>query len=136
MYFKITSVAGVGAKAALGLLSVMSPSQLAVAIISEDITSLTRAAGVGKKVAARIVMELKEKLAESSDFAAETVAKSQGTISDGILSESAEAKRDAADALAALGYSRSDAVKATLEVSSDGMTSEQIIKAALKKLNR
>ena len=66
LFEMLTSVSGVGAKVALALLSAMSPEQLATAIASENITSLSQVTGVGKKIAARLVLELKSKVAKSS----------------------------------------------------------------------
>lgn len=131
----LTGVSGVGPKAAMSILSVMSPDRLAMAVCTEDIKSISKAPNVGAKTAARIVLELKDKIAK--DFITSSSAeKSAGSIGataphatmSGNLSEATEA-------LMALGYDRSSVIKAlggidpTLDV---GM----IIKTALKKLAR
>ncbi len=131
----LTSVSGVGPKAAMSILSVMSPDRLSMAICTEDTKSISKAPNVGAKTAARIVLELKDKIAKdfitssSSEKSAGSVASTAPHVAvSGNLSEATEA-------LMALGYDRSSVIKAlggidaTLDV---GM----IIKAALKKLAR
>ena len=127
----LITVSGVGPKVALAVLSLLSPARLSLAISSEDIKSIAKANGVGKKTAARIVLELKDKVSKQS-FASEeagitaTVGASIGKSSN--LSEALEA-------LMVLGYTRSDAQRAlggidpSLEVS-------KIIPLALNKLLR
>lgn len=128
----LTGVSGVGPKAAMSILSVMSPDRLAMAVCTEDIKGISKAPNIGAKTAARIVLELKDKIAK--DFIPGASAeKSAGSITathaaSGNLAEATEA-------LMALGYDRSSVIKAlggidpTLDV---GM----IIKMALKKLAR
>jgi len=132
MFNMLITVSGVGPKAAQAILAAMPPSKLVFAIISEDIKELSKAQGVGKKTAARLVLELKDKFAASTEARA---YETQGSIdaTSGQTMSSSE-KQDAIDALAALGYSRVDAMKAVLEVAVSGMSAEEIIKAALRKL--
>ena len=132
----LTSVSGVGPKAAMSILSVMSPDRLAMAVCTEDIKGISKAPNIGAKTAARIVLELKDKIAK--DFLPSSGAeKSAGNI--GATAPHAAAMggnlAEATEALIVLGYDRSTVIKAlsgidpTLDV---GM----IIKAALKKLAR
>lgn len=129
----LTAVSGVGPKAAMSILSVMSPDRLAMAVCTEDIKGISKAPNIGAKTAARIVLELKDKIAK--DFlpssGAEKSAGSVGSVAHATSGNLAEAT----EALIVLGYDRSSVIKAlggidpTLDV---GM----IIKAALKKLAR
>lgn len=124
LFRKLMTVSGVGAKAALALLSAMSSDGLKKAILFDDAATLTKANGIGKKTAQRIVLELKDKLgmvstgfAESADFA----------IIEG-------GRTEAVDGLIALGYSKSEAMEALAAVQEDDLTTEEYIKRALKKL--
>ncbi len=125
----VTSVNGVGARLGLALLSDFTSAQLALAVASGDAKVLTRAAGVGNKLAQRIVLELKDKLggfgsADTKALEAVTASAARG----GNLSE-------AIAALAALGYSQSEAA-GSLSDCTDDMPVETLVKRGLKKLAR
>ena len=129
----LTSVSGVGPKAAMSILSVMSPDRLAMAVCTEDIKGISKAPNIGAKTAARIVLELKDKIAK--DFLPSSGSeKTAGNIGSAPHASSGNLA-EATEALIVLGYDRSSVIKAlggidpTLDV---GM----IIKAALKKLAR
>jgi len=122
MFERLLTVSGVGPKAALALLSILTPDEISLAVTTDDFLTLSKAPGVGKKTAQRITLELKDKV----DSAIITPQQS--------ISIKSGAKQDAADALLALGYGRGEALKAILEVAIEGMDAEQIIKLALKKL--
>ncbi len=127
----LTSVQGVGAKHALAVLQVLPPDDLYDAIAAEDVTSLSRAHGVGKKLAQRIATELQSKLgtlAAASGPALKVVARKMGAKEEG----HAGSRADAVSALINLGY---DGVEARRAVASagDGDVAE-IIKRALKEL--
>ena len=122
----LISVTGVGPKAALNILSVLAPAQLIVAILSDDVLSLCKAPGVGKKTAQRIAMELRDKIKSKET---ESVLSPQQSLSPGH-----EQRQDSIDALIALGYGRTDAVKAVMETALPDMKTEQIIRLALRKL--
>jgi Holliday junction DNA helicase RuvA len=115
----LLGVSGVGPKSALAILDELSPDDLARAVLSDDIFTLTKCAGVGKKAAARIALELKDKL---NAFAAPGQKNSGGSRSDAL------------EALTALGYSRSEAARAVMQTAETDMESAAIIKAALKVL--
>ncbi|MCX7715058.1 MAG: Holliday junction branch migration protein RuvA [Clostridia bacterium] len=123
MFENLISVSGVGPKAALSVLSVATPAKLALAVITDDAKTITKAAGVGIKLAQRLILELKDKLKNADiptagENAAENVDNSFG---------------EAVSALAVLGYSVQEAKSAVAQI--DGSLSvEEIIKAALKKL--
>ena len=132
MFNKLITVSGVGPKAAQSLLAALPPDKLVLAVLTDDVASLGKAQGVGKKTAARIVLELKDKFAASSQARA---YEAQGAIdTENSRTMSSTEKQDATDALVALGYSRADAMKAVLETAFAGMRAEEIIKAALRKL--
>ena len=123
VFRKLLTVSGVGAKGAMALLSAMPVNDLKQAIAFDDAATLTRANGIGKKIAQRICLELKDKLGEVSTAAGVTLA----DIS------AADEKGMAVDALMALGYSRSES-SAALGGLEEGLTTEDYIKKALKKL--
>jgi len=128
MFDRLTAVNGVGTKAALNILSAMDVGKISLAIISGDADELSRAQGIGKKLASRIVLELKDKLAATENFANIAPQQNIGGI------QTAGARQDAVDALLALGYSKSDALRAVMETALEGMDAENIIRLALKKL--
>lgn len=128
-YKILISVSGVGAKMALAVLSELSPEQLALSIAAGDTKAITRANGVGNKIAQRIVLELKDKLAkgldlqtEGSDIAAAGTATASGNSSEAV------------SALTMLGYSQSEAAVAVGKLSPD-LSVEEMIKQALKQLS-
>lgn len=133
----LQSVQGVGAKHALGILQVLTPSDLYDAVAAEDVTAISRAHGVGKKLAQRIATELQSKVgAIAATGEVITIAarkKAAGAApSDPVLS----AKADAVSALANLGYDGMEARKAVARAA-EGMDApgvEALIKAALKEL--
>ena len=129
MFHLLTSVSGVGAKVALAIQSTLDASRITLAILTEEADELIRAPGVGKKLANRIVLELKDKM-KSSKISQEIAP--QQSISAG----NAEAKQEATDALLSLGYSRSEALRAVMEIALPDMSTEQIIRQALKSLNK
>lgn len=129
MFHKLLTVSGVGPKGALGFLSQLTPQEIILAIISEDVKTLSKAPGVGRKTAQRVILELKDKF-KTED------ALSMGEEVQGIVETSVggDAKFEAIDAMTALGYSRSEAARAVNAVAAEGMSTEDILKAALKKM--
>ena len=126
---RLTTVNGVGPKAGIAILSELSPQKLILAIASGDTKAITRANGVGAKIAQRIILELKDKVTKSMSAAEGGAAASlfdESKVNDSTLSE-------AIAALVALGYSQSEAAAA---VSGQDLTKpvDEIIKNALKKL--
>lgn len=125
-YKLLTGITGVGPKAALSILSIASPESLALAIITGDEKLITQASGIGKKIASRIVLELKDKIAKEQMTASSTTTTFIADTDGSNVSE-------AISALMVLGYSQSEATQALKGV--DGaLTSDQIIKIALKNL--
>ena len=126
----LIGVSGVGPKAALSILSSAPPERLAMSIITGDEKALTSAPGIGKKIAQRIILELKDKLAKGQlgGVAGEVYGGSGITlIPENKVSE-------ASAALAVLGYSQSEIGLALKGIDMDSLTLEQIIKQALKKM--
>lgn len=123
-YFnKLIQINGVGPKAAVSVLSVLSPENLALAVISDDIKAITRAQGVGTKVAQRIILELKGKV-----DTADAVIKNESSAAP-VSRES-----EAVNALIALGASPSVAQKTVMQIGGS-MKTEDIIKEALRRMS-
>ncbi len=125
---QLISVNGVGPKAALSVLSEMTPARLALCIASGDAASIKKAQGVGPKIAQRIVLELKDKMMKNVD-ASSFAATSEDT---GVLSASSSTQ-EALEALLVLGYSRQEASK-VLAKAEESLSAEDKIKFALKHL--
>lgn len=126
----LTSVSGVGPKAALAILSSSMPENLALSIITGDEKALTAAQGVGKKIAQRVILELKDKLAKGQSISAagENISGPAVTvIPQNKLSE-------ASAALAVLGYSQGEINTALKGIDIDAQPLEQIIRLALKNM--
>lgn len=131
----MNNVQGVGAKVALAILSTLSPSDLAHAIALRDIAMVSRAPGVGKKVAERIVTELKTKAPAFAGEASGTIGLKQ-ELGEGVA---AAPVADAVSALTNLGYSRdiaANAVAAALKNGGEGADSAKLIRLGLKELAR
>ncbi len=130
LFQQLIAVSGVGPKAALAILSSTTPANLAMSIITGDEKALTAAQGVGKKIAQRVILELKDKLAKGQtvSLSGESVAGPAVTIiPQNKLSE-------AAAALAVLGYSQAEINVALKGVDIEGLPLEQIIRFALKNM--
>lgn len=126
----LIGVSGVGPKAALAILSTGTPEALALAIVTGDEKALTAAPGVGKKIAQRIILELKDKMAKENsgelDF-------SRGTGAAAIPAFTSKAT-EAAQALAVLGYSSQEVGMALKGVDVENLPLEEIIRQSLKKM--
>ena len=126
----LIGVSGVGPKAAINILSVMSPDKLTLAICTEDIKAIAKAQNVGAKTAARIVLELKDKISKDA------MTVSPRSASDSVApSALGGAFSEAAEALAVLGYDKNSILTALKGVD-PSLDSGSMIKAALKKLAR
>ena len=126
---QLISVSGIGPKAAVSILSHNTPEGLALAIMSGDEKALTVAPGIGKKIAQRVILELKDK------FSMDDILSDAGTASDAALPHTG-INSDAVEALIALGYSGSSALTAVrkAEAETGAEETEELIKAALKYL--
>lgn len=128
----LIGVSGVGPKAALAILSVAPPSRLALSIITGDEKLLTQAPGIGKKIAQRIVLELRDKMAkeqlDNPAPSASPVVMQRG--GNGVVNHSQEAVA----ALMVLGYTQAEALQAMDGIALEGLEAEDIIRQCLKKL--
>lgn len=124
----LITVSGVGPKAAMSILSLLTPDRLSVAICSEDTKTIAKANGIGAKTAARVVLELKDKISKQV-FATTDGGAAQSPVSFGKSSNLSEAL----DALVVLGYSRSEAQRALSGID-PSLDVTKIIPIALSKL--
>ena len=132
----LTTVSGVGPKAAMAILSCFSPEKFALAVCTEDKRSIAKANGIGPKTAARIILELRDKMmAEgtlpmpSDGIGAPLTPSTSAAAGNGNLSEAQEA-------LLVLGYTRTEVLNVLHTIDTSAMGTEDIIRAALKKLMR
>ena len=125
----LLGVSGVGPKAALAILSANTPEGLAMAIVTEDAKSLTAAQGIGKKIAQRVILELKDKLA-----AEEAVVSGKGSVPVTIGGLPHSKKSEATAALAVLGYGSAEIAAALKGIDMDALSLEDVIRQALKKM--
>lgn len=127
----LLGVSGVGPKAALAILSSTTPEGLAMAIVSENEKALTCAPGIGKKIAQRIILELKDKLAKG-----QLTSGNGESFSGGVTIIPENKTSEASAALAVLGYSQPEITAALKGLDLDQLSLEQIIKQALKRMVR
>lgn len=127
----LLSVSGVGPKAAISILSLLTPEKFALAVCTEDRKTISKASGIGPKTAARIILELKDKLMKQTDI--------DTTLAEGISQPTASLPAsgklsEAQDALMVLGYTRAEAQNALKSIDTQSKDLESIIKLALKQL--
>lgn len=125
----LIGVSGVGPKAALAILSSNTPEALALAIVSGNEKALTSAPGIGKKIAQRIILELKDKLAKG-----QLTGSGGETFAGGITAIPENKTSEASAALAVLGYSQGEISLALKGVDMENLSLEEIIRQALKKM--
>ena len=121
----LITVNGVGAKAGMSIMSALPPAELKSAIAMGDAKSISKANGVGKKTAERVILELKDKV---GDFDANAVSLGDVQIVTG------DERSEAVAALMALGYNKNEAASAVGKVKDDNLACEDYIKQALKNL--
>ena len=124
----LLSVSGVGPKVAVAILSDLKPQEFALAVVNDDIKTITRAQGVGSKLAQRIVLELKDKLKKDNSFAKADTPKINLNVSAG------NATSEALTALMVLGFSNAQAQKA-LEGLPEELSVQELVKEGLKRLS-
>ena len=129
----LITVSGVGPKAAISILSLLSPQKLALAICTDDKKTISKANGIGPKTAARIVLELKDKLKKVTSFDGEDILDA-GDIE--LSGGSADKRSDAINALTVLGYTRGEAESVIRKIDISALEVDDIIKEALKRLMR
>lgn len=128
MFRRLCSVTGVGSKTALGVLSALPLRDLSIAIVTGDVTALSRAPGIGKKTAQRIVLELRDKV-EQEDIPA---PKDMPTAAVGPANSM---QREAQAALQALGYTAAEAAKAVSAVRDQATTVDQLVLLSLRQMS-
>lgn len=130
---RLTSVSGIGPKAAMSILSTMTPEKLAVAICTDDTKAIAKSPGIGAKSAARIILELKDKMSKEIFGSTETTKAVLGSATSFVSNSSIS---EAAEALAVLGYDRNTVLSALKGIDPSVTDVGEIIKLALKKLAR
>jgi len=126
----------VGPKAALGILSVMTPDDLRMAIVTGDAKAISRAPGIGPKTAQRLILDLKDKVSMEEVLGNLALPYDQGAAVAPGIAGMGEAAKEAVQALVALGYSNVEANKAVKQVEvTETMTAEDVLKASLRYLS-
>ena len=126
----LIGVSGVGPRAALSILSAVTPQQLALAVVTEDEKALTAANGIGKKIAQRVILELKDKLAREEALGGTSVKGGAPAMAAVPHSKKSEAQ----SALAVLGYGSAEIATALKDIDMEALTLEDIIRQALKRM--
>lgn len=129
----LLTVSGVGPKAAISILSLLTPEKFALAVCTDDKKTISKASGIGPKTAARIILELKDKLSKETNIdssLASAVSSGGGAVAPTMSGKLSEAQ----DALMVLGYSRSEAQRVISGLDTQNMSLEEIIKHSLKQL--
>ncbi len=128
----LLGVGGIGPKAAMGILSYFSWEDLTFAVFSDDAAAIAKAPGVGKKTAQKVILELKDKLRLEDAF------EEKLSVGDGEKNQPGKesgAAQEAAEALVALGYGRTEALKAVRQADTgEDMDAEELLRAALKRM--
>lgn len=128
----LIGISGIGPKGALAILSVLSPDDLRFAVLAEDDKAIAKAPGIGKKSAQRLIIELKDKLSLEDAFARKGKTDSEEAPALGFMQT---VKQEAVEALVALGYSATEAMKAVNGTNpTEESTVEEVLKAALKQM--
>lgn len=137
IFKKLITVNGIGPKGGLAILSVMSADDLRFAIIAGDAKAISKAPGIGAKTAERVILDLRDKVSIEDSFVNKEAAALKGMSAKAAsgAGTAAIARNEAVEALTALGYSASEALKAVKQVEiTEGMDVEEILKQALKKM--
>ncbi|MCI8464632.1 MAG: Holliday junction branch migration protein RuvA [Lachnospiraceae bacterium] len=136
IFKRLIGVSGIGPKGAIGILSAVSPDDLRFAVLSEDAKTITRAPGIGIKTAKKLILELKDK------FKLEEAFELKRSHEEALANQESgrplqSGKEEAVQALAALGYSASEALKAVNGIdNAEELSVEDLLKAALRQMSR
>lgn len=134
MFKLLLTVNGIGPKGAMGVLSGITADELRFAVLADDVKTISKAPGIGKKTAQKLILELKDKLKLEDAFEMK-LAHEQGAVVSNIAGTVTDGKKEAVEALVALGYSNTEALKAVRAVTGvDESDVEAILKAALKNM--
>ncbi|MCI6997776.1 MAG: Holliday junction branch migration protein RuvA [Eubacterium sp.] len=132
MFRMLLGVNGIGPKAGLGILSALTADELRFAVLADDAASIAKAPGIGKKTAQKLILELKDKLNLEDAFEQKLANQAAKDITS---ADSGSQVQEAVQALTALGYPGTEALRAVKKVEgAESMTVEEILKAALKKM--
>ena len=132
MFLKLNSISGIGPKTALGILAALPLGELTLAILTGDAVMLSRAPGIGKKTAQRIVLELKDKLSAEDLAGGDSVSAMQIVAHDSVMAE-------AIMALQSLGYTQTEAARAVSAVKQGGgemLSADEIVRSALRGMSK
>lgn len=131
LVFKLLiGVSGIGPKGALGILSTISPDELRFAVLADDVKTIVKSPGIGNKTAQKLIIELKDKLKLDDMFE----QKDQSEVAPELIKD--DIRNEATQALIALGYSGTEALRAVKQISvEENTTVEELLKAALKKIS-
>ena len=130
MFIILITVNGIGPKGALSLLSALDADMLRMAIVSQDVKLISKAPGIGKRTAERLILELKDKLSYTASMIDHEMIQYQAAP----VTDSAN-KKEAVDALVALGYGQAESMKAVNQVEgAEDMEVGALLKAALMKI--
>ena len=132
MFKLLINVSGIGPKGALSILSAMTPDELRFAIVSDDDKAITKANGIGKKIAQKLIIELRDKIDLSDVLTGSRDNDAAMAVNNSSLNDS---RNEAIEALISLGYSSTESFKAVSNVNIiESMNTEDVLKEALKKL--
>lgn len=129
----LITVSGIGPKGALGILAAMTLDDLRFAILAGDTKTIAKAPGIGKKTAGKLILELKDKLSLSEAFEGQLSSSKDKASSK---EETSGIRKDAVEALVALGYTSADALRAVGQAElTEGMSVEELLKKSLKHIS-
>jgi Holliday junction DNA helicase RuvA len=131
LFLILLGVSGIGPRGALNILSFAAPDAFRVMVLRQDVKALTRLPGVGKKTAERLLLELRDKLGVADEARSLSAPPAAG----GAAGDAAGPREEAAQALMALGYAAVEIMPALKKTYSEGLTTQEIVKAALKALS-
>lgn len=130
----LITVNGIGPKGALGILSAITPDDLRFAVLADDVKAISKAPGIGSKTAAKLILELKDKL-KLEDAFEKRLTQEDAADYDKEKGAAARIRKDAIEALTALGYSGTEALKAVRQVAvTEDMKVEEVLKQSLKAI--
>ena len=136
MFELLLGVSGVGAKTAISMLAVCEPTEFALAVISEDVKTLTKMPGIGTKSAQRIILELKDKIKKEQQIEELTKASKNTKTKLEITIENKEKIEEATAALQVLGYNKKEIEKAFEKIEKDDLLTEDLIRKGLSILGK
>lgn len=136
MFELLISVSGVGAKTALAMLAVCEPTDFALAVITEDVKTLTQIPGVGAKSAQRIILELKDKIKKEQQIQQLTSATKGTKTKVEVAIENSQKINEAIAALQVLGYNKKEIGKAFEKIDKEELSTEDLIRKGLSILGK